>query len=70
MTEFETWKHDVASACADLPDDATLMIMFDDGLEPEDVADPNVRQRYRKPERRVRNSDNLAHLVDRLSAAE
>ena len=54
--EFDAWSSGVESACEraglPLPDPETLSFMYDDGLEPEDTACPEIRARYcGRPER-------------------
>lgn len=48
--EFETWRHAAArAATADgvpLPEDHILENMFDDGCEPDEVADSRIIARY------------------------
>lgn len=54
--EFDAWQCGVEAACQGatlpLPDPETLSFMYDDGLEPEDTAVPEIRARYcGRPER-------------------
>ena len=54
--DYADWAAEARKICAardvPLPDDATLLNMYDDGVEPADVASPNVRDRYARTARR------------------
>ena len=49
-SDFVDWSEAVQRACTcaglALPEPATLGFMYDDGLEPEEVAAPAVQERY------------------------
>lgn len=52
--DFRRWAADAAAGCRGrglgVPEEDALHSMYDDGMEPEDAADPSIRKRY---ERRV-----------------
>ncbi len=54
--DYADWSSEVGQICAAkgiaLPDEATLMNMYDDGVGPADVADPKLRERYNHSTRR------------------
>ena len=64
--EFDAWQTGVESACQraglSLPDPETLEFMYDDGLEPDETASPDIRARYcGKPDRKFgRGAADLA----------
>lgn len=48
--DYDEWAAAAREICATqgvtLPDEATLLNMYDDGVEPRDVASPKLRDRY------------------------
>jgi hypothetical protein len=54
--DYTDWAAAAREICAArgvaLPDEATLLNMYDDGVEPEDVASPKLRDRYARTARR------------------
>lgn len=65
-TEFTKWLDEVMATHRQAPADLTTAdrflyrLMFEDGLDPEDAADPAVRNRYASVKRRQSTSHNLA----------
>lgn len=68
--EYAAWLSQVRSKMsAAMPDSHVLQHMYDDGLEPADVANPAILARY-KPHARRPQGQTLSDMVAQMKAGE
>lgn len=65
--DYSDWAAEAREICATqgvpLPDEATLLNMYDDGVEPEDVASAKLRDRYARAAARRQQAGTVSDFL-------
>lgn len=65
--DYSDWAAEARKICAaqgvTLPDEATLLNMYDDGVEPEDVAGAKLRDRYARAAGRRQQAGTVSDFL-------
>lgn len=65
--DYDEWAAAAREICATqgvaLPDEATLLNMYDDGVEPKDVASPTLRERYGRAAARRQQAGTVSDFL-------